>query len=409
MCRIDGPLDLDALQGALHRVVAAHVALRTTFVPGRTLRQLFHGSLPAQLDLQDLTQVDEPGAAAIVRRELATRIDPTVSPLRATLFKLQAGSHLLVLNVHHLVTDLWSSNVLFEDLLAALRCPTEPLGKRHAGWDSVDFSRWERDQLSRGAFARQQRYWFERLAGMSPIPAGLAPARADAHGSTERIDATIDAYARRALEALAVARQASPFSVLLAVAFAGAFLETGQRDLSIASLFANRSKSELEHTVAFLVNLLILRIRIGSTPRFVDFVDQSQRAVSGALLNADLPYHALSPKPLRAPGHDQLRADDLVFHVATDQIDRVHEVGPLTVSAQVPEVVGRFDLELAVRPAGDSLAVRLSYNPKRIERRSAQLLVQRYVDAGRMLAHSPEAVLAPLLAGAESGPSLKSG
>jgi hypothetical protein len=383
LCSIEGPLDIGRLHGALRTIIAAHPSLRATIVPGRTLLQKFSASSSPLFRVVDLgASPDE--LARSLREEFSSRIDPERSATRISVFKVAPDSHVLVLNMHHLFTDLWSSNVLLDDLAAALRVREAAPRGRDRGWDFVTYSRWERQCMQAGGFARQQRYWFERLAGLKAISAPLAAARSDANGSRGLIEADIAAATRERLESMARARQASPFAALLAVLFAMIWRRSGDRDLAVASLFANRSRPELSRTVGFLVNMLMLRVRVGATPSFGDFVDQSQRASAGALANADLPFHALSPPPATR-GAVRGRADDFVFHATTDPIENRHDAGDLQLRAMAPEVVGRFDLELAVRPSGTGLLARLTYNEGRLSLAAARCLLNEYVHTAELV------------------------
>lgn len=389
-CYIDGPLDVTRLYAAIGTVVATHAALRATIIPGRTLQQKFAASCSPPLRVVDLSSSPHDVAAAL-RTEFSTRIDPTRSAIRISLLKLRADSHLLIINAHHLFTDLWSSNVLIEDLACALERSPRARADRET-WDFITYSRWERQCAQAGGFARQQRYWFERLAGMNAIAVPLAPVRFDIHGSRGLIETTIEAATRVRLETIARGRQASPFAALLAVLFAMTWRRTGERDLAVASLFSNRGRPELKRTVGFLVNMVMLRVRVGGAPSFEDFIDQCQRASSGAFTNADLPYHALSPRPLSRTIAAAGRADDFVFHATPDAIDVRHDVrhdvADLTIRSIVPEVVGRFDAELAVRPAAAGLLVRLTYNEHRLAAHDARDILKRYAETARLLCSS---------------------
>lgn len=123
LCRVRGDLDRDRLRQAVDRVVDRHEALRTTFTGGgRRLKALVHPAAYPEIQEADLTGEPDPGAAAdrAIAKELGTRIDATGSAVRITLWRLAEDHHVLCLNMHHMVTDSWSCNVIFEDLCAAL-------------------------------------------------------------------------------------------------------------------------------------------------------------------------------------------------------------------------------------------------------------------------------------------------
>jgi hypothetical protein len=377
------------LERALRQVVAAHPALRTTIQPGRCPTQLVHPAGRFELVVHDASEGGQDEVGRVLRQELATRLDPTRHTMRVVLYRLRPHSHLLLIKAHHVVTDLWSSNIVLEDLATALDRPGERISDRHS-WDYATFSRWERKRLEGGDLARQQRYWHERLAGMSTIPTPLGDSRADGHGSTGLIEASLDRETAAGLEHIRQRTRSSSFAVLLAVLYCMTWRTSQDRDLAVASLFANRSRPELQRTVGFLVNLLMLRVRVRSDASFLDFVTQSQRAVTGALANGDLPYHALSPMPPAVRQRGNARADDFVFHAIPERIDRTYQAGPLRLCTIVPDVVGRFDLELAVRPTRESILARLTFNERRLDGPAARAFLRGYIETAQLVAVAPE-------------------
>lgn len=398
MCHVEGTIELGQLQNALNELVAMHSALRTTIVPGRSVRQQINSlSSPVSIRFEDLDRKDRDVLKnEFIKKELSTRIDPTVSPIRVSLLKLGTTSFLLIINVHHIVTDLISSHILIEDLAEILNrkiklnSSSQNMEAPKVSWDNEAFCNWQLEQIQVEGFSRQQRYWFERLAGMSPIASPLKAERLDRNGSTGLIEVSIDKNVRARLDEIAQKTQSSSFVVLLAVLYSMAFEQAGEKDFSVASLFSSRTRPELRRTVGFLVNLLVLRIRLSDKPSFMDVVEQSRRAVLEGLNNADLPFQSLSPPPPRIKVRDNARIDDVVFHVVPNPIETVYGSESLRLNAIVPEVIGRFDLEIAIRPTQDEYIVRLSFNSSRLDENSAKKFVNDYVETAHRVANQPD-------------------
>jgi hypothetical protein len=392
VCWLEGPLDADDLRAALSRLLAAHPALRTTIVLGTKCWQRVEPPQEPPLLYRDLSGSALPGVLDCLQQELQTRIEPRLSPLRVSLWRAGSRRHLLVMNAHHIVTDYESSELILKDLAAALDGRPLPSQSHQPAWDFITFARSQRLQSAANGFARQQRYWFERLAGIAPVRTPLGPARADRGGSRGLVEAWLGVSTGEQLKAIAAKRGVSMFAVLLAMFFIMSWRETGDRDLAISSLFSGRTRPETSRTVGFLVNLLVLRVRVGARPRLEDFVDQSQRAIAGAMANADLPFHALSPPPVFRP-NQRSRIDDLVFHASPEPLDRVYQTRALQVRALIPEVVGRFDLELAIRPSAGAFVVRLTFNEERMDEVRARAFLDAYLDTVRFVATTPTAPL----------------
>lgn len=385
MCYFNGSLREDLLRQALESVVRSHVALRTTLVPGRPLRQSFGGDRAVPTLYYDLSH-GEHELNDCIQRELRTRIDPTASPFRISLFALSPTKHVLLFNAHHVVTDLLSSGIIIQDIAEALsgRSATP-----NGGWDFAQYAAWERRQVALGAFAPQARYWWERLAGAPqwmPLPFGnslRSPPSSDAV-----LETRIDAQTRERLVECARFNGVSEFAVLLAALFILMFQRTNTRDLAVSSLFATRQSAYLARTVGFLINLLVLRIRLPSEPTLSDVLKQCQSCIVGAIRNSDLPFHAISPPP-RLRMTAGRRPEDFVFHVSPEPIERRFDAPDLTIESVVPRVVGRFATELSIVASGECFAVRLTYDPALLPTPIARRLITEYCESARHVAMSP--------------------
>ncbi len=394
LCRIDGPLQESALRGALADVALTHSALRTVFRVDRGLLQIVRPpQAPDDIPLEHIRCEGWEQAMSMVRNALRRRLDPFASPWGATLITCGQNEHCLLINMHHLVTDLVGSTVLLEDLSACLSGEGGIEGGLDASWDSVRFSIESNAMRGSDAMVAHQRYWHERLAGMQPIRTALLQKRSDALGSTGLIEGTIDAETRCRLDAIADRRGATSFACLLGVLFVAAHTETRQRDLSVATLFSGRTSPSLRRTMAFLINLLVLRVRLPAGGTYAHCIEQCQRAIAGAMQHADLSFQLLSPPPPRMRIHDNARVDDVVFHVVPEPIERTLPAGDCRLRIAVPEVVGRFDLEIAIRPSADAYVVRVTYNRGRLADVEADRLLRAYLETAHYVASFPDSPL----------------
>ncbi|MEV6813712.1 condensation domain-containing protein [Micromonospora sp. NPDC051296] len=403
LCRLTGEVDADALDTALTGLTARHESLRTTFTGrGARLAQVVHAPDPVVARRVDLSDQPDPATAAdqAIRAELRTGIDPTGWPSRTTLWRLGPREHVLCLNLHHLVTDAWSTGILFRDLGAFYAQATgAPAPLPPTGWQYTEFVRWQQDLLDGDGLRRHREYWRRQLAD-SQLPALGSPATeppAAGQGALEGGPATsdvavdLDRETVARLRALARTQRTTLFSVLLAVFYHHLHRVTGQDDLAVASMFANRSRPELRETVGLLANMVLLRARVGQAATFADLVGQAHAAAIGAFTYQDLPYQML---PLDAVHTGGRRADDVLFNVMAEVRHRTEAAGVGFELLVPPGLGSRFRFELAVAPVGpaDLRAVFFHTTAAYTEAEAAAFLAG-YAELAARLAAEPTAPL----------------
>ncbi|HEV7590558.1 MAG TPA: amino acid adenylation domain-containing protein, partial [Longimicrobium sp.] len=315
--RLAGALDVEALRAALAECVRRHPALRTTFpeVDGAPVQRIAAaGELP--LPAEELSHVAEEEREAALHRRLAELGGRPFAladgPLtRVTLLRLAEGEHVLLLAMHHIVSDGWSMGVLFRELGAlygaCARGEPSPLPTPVA--DYADHAAWQRERLTDAALAKPLAYWRRALAGapaVLPLPAdrpGLPAAGARAMHRLRIPDAALDA-------ARAVAREEGGTLFMALLAAFGALLGrwTGADDLVIGVPNAGRTRKEAEGVVGFFVNSLPIRLDLTGDPCFRALVARARDAALGAFEHAEAPFEKVveAVRPARAPGQNPL-------------------------------------------------------------------------------------------------------
>lgn len=392
--RMKGPLDTPGLEAALDHLVARHESLRTTFARrGHQLRQVIHEAGRVNVARADLSGALDAEAAAreALAKELRTNIDPTTWPLRATLWRLGTEDHLLCLNMHHLVTDTWSCVVLQRELVAAYaQSQGVGTGPPPGGWQFSQFMAWHERQVAGEGFLRHREYWRRQLAGASAPRLPLRARRPKSEGRRGSVHALIGPASAEGLQALASACGTTLFAVMLSVYYALLNRLTGQPDLAAATLFANRTRREVENTVGFLTNLLVLRTRLDGARTFTDIVQRVRTTVREGTVYQELPYHLV---PRDAPAHSSARLDEAVFQMLAEPIDETLRAGGVEFQAVVPDVAGRFDLELALMASDEGTAAKLFYAEERVCPSWARDFISAYVAAAAAVAAEPYAPL----------------
>jgi amino acid adenylation domain-containing protein len=410
----DGPLDADALRAALAAVVARHEALRTTFQvagadPVQVVAPVAARALP-QVDLYALGARAEGEAARLQSEEASLPFDLERGPLlRTVLVRLAPVRHLLLLTLHHIVSDAWSTSVLVREV-AALYQGQElpPLPIQYA-----DFAVWQRRRLSGELLERQLSHWRERLAGMTPVldlptDRPRPPVRSTAG---DRIPLELPAETAGRARALARASEATPFMVLLAAFLALLQRLTGQDDLCVGAPVANRDRTETAGLIGFFVNTLVLRGNLSGDlsgdPSFGELVDRVRRVALDAFAHQDLPFERLVEelRPERDPSRSPLI--QVSFSLQTAMEETLPGFGPVRLRGGLPEGGPvRFDLTLALEPGFTGA---LLYSTTLFDGSTARRMAGHFVRLAAAACAAPGRRLSalPLLTEAESAQLLR--
>ncbi|AMA57435.1 non-ribosomal peptide synthetase [Bradyrhizobium sp. CCGE-LA001] len=297
--RVRGQLQPRALQQAFDALLVRHSALRTVFrQEGEQAEQVVQAPQPAALRHLILDGDDREGQAHLLaRQEASLPFDLEAGPLmRAALLTLNESDHVLVVSLHHIVTDGWSMDVLVDEfwkLYAAFACgeaPTFP----EPEIDYTDYADWQRLWMSAVDGERQVDYWTKRLAdpAVLQLPIDRArPAVPDLAGSACRIP--LDPALAYGLRALARRHRTTLFAVMLASFKLLLYRYTGQSDINIGVPVANRHRDETRGVIGLFVNTQVLRTQIDGRAAIADFIAAVHSATMEAQENQDLPFERL--------------------------------------------------------------------------------------------------------------------
>jgi len=368
--RLRGELDLAALTRALNAVVARHESLRARFqdVDGKAIQDIV-AELLIDLPLTDLSAMPDRAVRSqrMMQEESEHRFDLSQGPLlRARLLRIDAREHLLMLNMHHIVSDGWSVSVLISDLATLyaafsqqLPSPLPELPIQYA-----DYAAWQRARLEGSMAERQLDYWRKQLAD---APAALElpvdyprPTLPAYRGAVAHFHIGQDTL--QGLHTLARGQQASLFMTLCAALQLLLSRYSGQADICIGTPVAGRDQLETQRLIGFFVNTLVLRTRIDSSWSFVQLLDQVRQTALDAYVNQDLPFERLMEtlQPERQVNRSPLFQVMLVL--LNTQSERQSLAGLEMEVVTEDSSRSQFDLTLNVQEEPDGLRCAFEYN-----------------------------------------------
>ncbi|MFG1951744.1 amino acid adenylation domain-containing protein [Micromonospora sp. NPDC048830] len=295
--RLRGPLDADALAAAFADVVARHEALRTSFevVDGEPAQRV-HPELTVPVERVDLAG-DVAAVAALTRDRLTAPFDLATAPLvRATLVRVDADEHHLLLALHHAVGDQWSTQVVVRDLVAAYRARVAgtPVDLPPPAVQYADVAAWQRDRLAAGGHDEDLSWWTERLAGLPvlDLPTDRVRPATRGHRGGQR-EAEVPAAVVDRLTGVARRHDATAFMVALAAYQLTLSRYAGQADFGVAVPVSGRDRPETENVVGFFANTLVLRADLAGQPRVAELLNRVRETCLAAYARADVPFDVL--------------------------------------------------------------------------------------------------------------------
>ncbi|WP_224247833.1 non-ribosomal peptide synthetase/type I polyketide synthase [Hyalangium gracile] len=376
--RVRGTLDADALEKSLQALVSRHESLRTRFaeVEGQPV-QVIAGHLPVHLDRIELGALPpEERELEVQRRAEADARQPfdlhRAPLLRAHLLTLSGDEHVLLLNLHHAITDGWSMDVLYRELeaLYGALARGEPPSLPALALQYADYAVWQRQWAETPALAEQLSWWKQQLAGVPPVlelPSDRPrPPVQDFRGAV--VPFRVDRQTTAALRALATQERVTPTMVLLAAFQALLHRYTGQEEFIVGMPHANRDRSEMAEVVGFFVNTLAMRADLTGEPSFRSLLARVRETSLGAHEHAALPFERLVKAVQPERDLSTLPLVQVVFAPQVSKLGRLSlpglEVEPLAYDP------GRstFDLTLFSWEEADTLGGQWEYSTALFER-----------------------------------------
>jgi len=381
--RIRGELDVSALRSAFQSLTDRHPALRTTFaaLQGEPT-QYIHEYQQVAFYERDATTWSESYLARSLAEEARRPFNLIEGPLfRITLYKSSAHEHVLLLALHHIISDLWSLAILVQDLAIAYQAESRgrkmnlpPLELQY-----IDYVSWQQEMLAGRRGEELWSYWRKQLAGELPVlnlPVDKPRTPVQSFLGTSH-NFKINAELTQSLKALANTHGVTLYNIILAAFFALLYRYTGQEDILVGSPTAGRNRSELAKLMGYFVNPVALRAYIQGRMQFMQLLAESRQTLLDSLEHSDYPFSLLVERlqPIRDVSRSPLF--QVMFVLQKMRLCDDQDLGPFSLgepSARVnlgeitlegmrlKQQASQFDLTFIMAEIGPELTAAFQYN-----------------------------------------------
>src|SRR5579862_8430167 len=411
--RLRGELQPAALAQAFREVVRRHSVLRARFLYGGSepAQVIAEVPPPAPLPCLDLSALpDGPRHAEqlrLVAAAAARPFDLQTGPLvRSAVLRLQPAEHVVLLTMHHIVSDGWSMGLLIRELAAlyATFVRRQPSPLPALAIQYADYARWQRAWLSGAVLDRQLAFWRQALAGVPVVQLPTDRPRPPAEsfrGAERRL--LVDGAAGAPMLELGQRLGATPFMSLLAVFAVLLSRVSGQVDVAVGTPSANRIRAELEGLIGFFVNTLVLRIDLAGELSFADLLARVRQVSLAAFAHQDLPFEKIVFE--LQPERDLSRSPlfQVMFALQDGFGSRLALPGLSLEGLPASSGVAKFDLTLSLTTGPQGISGTLEYKLDLFEGATAERWLRHFAALLAAAAAEPHRRVAelPLLAAAE--------
>src|SRR5438270_8087351 len=353
------------------------------------------------LDLSGLPpQERELELRRLARQEIHRPFDLVRGPLwRLRLLRLQAEHWVLLLTMHHIITDGWSMQVLFQELTQTyqaqqhgrlLELPALPI-------QYADYALWQRQWLQGARLEAQLAYWRERLAGLEPLqlPTDHARPSVQSYRGAQQV-LHLPASLQQQLQALSRQEGVTLFMTLLAGWLLVLQRYSGQSDLAVGTPIANRTQAELEGLLGFFVNTLVLRCQLEGQASGRQLLAHVREVTLGAYSHQEVPFERVveALQPERELNRSPLFQ---VMFAGQQEVLPQQSWEGITLQGEELELdVAKFDLTLEVVESEQGIETALEYNTDLFEPATVQRMLAHWQQALHALVQQPDQRLAEM-------------
>lgn len=390
------------LEMSLNEIVQRHETLRTTFkaVDGKPF-QVVTSFMKLDLLVHDLTHLTiqdrDVAAQQLADRDAAMPFDLAKGPLiRASLIKLDYDDHVFMFSMHHIISDIWSVNiffnelsVLYESFVQGKPSPLPELPLQYA-----DFSVWQLEYLKGSVLKEEVAYWKEKLDDITPLQLPLDKPRLpfqSFRGGHEVFE--LPESLSNAIKKLSQQENATLFMTLLSAFVALLHRYSQQYDIVVGVPLAGRNQTEIENLIGFFVNSIVIRTQLPTDISFTELLQKVKAISLEAFAHGDLPFEKLVEElhPIRDVSRNPLF--QVLFQMATAKDTTSHTSHKKSMGIDVILNTSKFDLTLSMREENGKLLGYFEYNTDLFFPQTIERLTCHYINLLQAIVDSPLRVI----------------
>ncbi|TBU87287.1 condensation domain-containing protein, partial [Stutzerimonas kirkiae] len=401
--RLKGELYIEALRSGFYTLIARHETLRTTFQQEREQAlQVVYPRIDLVLDHEYLERADEVLIQSKVEEEIARPFDLEQGPLlRVKLLQLSEDDHVLILTLHHIISDGWSMPIMVDELVQLyegyrtgqqVSLPELPI-------QYADYAIWQRQWMEAGEQERQLAYWKAQLGEEQPVlelPTDRPRSAIRSHAGA-KLAIELNEELAKSLKQLAQQQGATLFMLLLASFQTLLHRYSGQNDIRVGVPIANRNRAETEGLIGFFVNTQVLKAKFDLDTTFSGLLRQVQQTSLAALAHQDLPFEQLveALHPERSLSHSPL------FQVMYNHQSQVKGESRRLPGLEVEGLIleghtAKFDLTLDTFEHEQGVGASLSYATALFDKPTIERLARHWLNLLEGVVNRPSQRVAEL-------------
>ena len=398
--QISGSLNISVLEQVITEIVRRHEILRTNFqqIEGKNL-QVIRPEINISLQVINLEQITAKQQLQNVERLINQETDKIFNLseddlFQSTLYQLNQNSYILLLNMHHIISDGWSIGILLQELstlygayLAGNKSPLPDLQIQYA-----DYAIWQKEKFTSEIREKQLNYWKQQLADIPPLlelptDKPRPPIQSFRGGIWEF---SINSNLSQKIRTLTQQSDATLFMTMLAAFVILLYRCSGQDDILIGSPMAGRNRQEIQSLIGYFVNTVVLRTKLTGNPNFREILNQVRQVATDAHNYQDIPYNQVveALNPQRNLSYNPVF--QILFDLQHSLTDKLQLPG-LTLQPFLGEhSTSKFDLSLIIEDRGTELIGAWEYSSDLFTQETISRITENFQTLLNGIVNNPE-------------------